>query len=187
VIEAATVVLVEGESDRVAVEALAERYGRDLETDDVAIIAMGGASAFAEYLHRLHEDLGARVRIAGLCDEGEVGDLQRGLERAGLGGGWSIAELEARGFFVCVADLEEELIRALGAHAVERVVESQGELRALRSMQNQPAWRGRPREHQLRRFFGSKSGRKALYGRLMIEALDMQQVPRPLEGLLAYV
>ena len=179
--------LVEGESDRVAVQTLAARYERDLEKDGIAIIAMGGASAFGEHLQRLFRDPGAVGTVAGLCDEGETSDLQRGLERIGLGGDWSRAELEARGFFICVADLEEELIRALGADAVVGVIEAEGELRALRSMQNQPAWRGRPREEQLRRFFGSKSGRKALYGRLMIEALDMQRVPHPLEGLLAYI
>jgi hypothetical protein len=186
VIESATVILVEGASDRVAVEALAARYGRDLTRDRIAIVAMGGASAFAEHLVVLANRSGS-ARLAGLCDEGEVGDLQRGLALAGFGAGLSRMEMEELGFFVCVADLEEELIRALGVDDVERVVARQGELRALRSMQNQPAWRGRPREQQLRRFFGSKSGRKALYGRLMVEALDLERVPRPLRGLLAHV
>ena len=95
--------------------------------------------------------------------------------------------MERLGFFVCVADLEEELIRALGVTAVEDVVEAQGDLGAFRSLQRQPPWRERPPEEQLRRFFGSGSGRKIRYARLLVEALDLDQVPRPLEAVLSHV
>ncbi len=60
------------------------------------------------------------------------------------------------GFHVCVADLEDELIRALGGDAVERVVAAQGELVALRTFQRQPQWAGRTQEEQLRRFLGTQ-------------------------------
>ena len=85
------------------------------------------------------------------------------------------AEMERLGFFVCVADLEEELIRALGVTAVEDVVDAQGDLGAFRSLQRQPPWRDRPPEEQLRRFFGSGSGRKIRYARLLVEALDLSR------------
>jgi hypothetical protein len=45
---------------------------------------------------------------------------------------------------VCVKDLEDELIRALGSAGVEEVLAAQGELETFRNFQNQPAWRGRP-------------------------------------------
>ena len=67
--------------------------------------------------------------------------------------------MERLGFYVCDADLEDELIRALGAAAVERVLDTQGELAPFRTFQQQPAWRGRPTEQQLRRFLGTFSGR----------------------------
>jgi hypothetical protein len=54
-------------------------------------------------------------------------------------------------------------------------------------MQRQPAQRGRPVEDQLRRFLGTRSGRKVAYGRLLAEALDLGRVPRPLEGVIAYL
>jgi hypothetical protein len=88
---------------------------------------------------------------------------------------------------VCDADLEDELIRALGVSGVERVVERAGDLRALRSLQKQPAQRDRAAEDQVRRFLGSGSGRKVRYARLLVEALAPAQVPRPLDRLLAYV
>ena len=95
--------------------------------------------------------------------------------------------LEQLGFFVCVADLEDELIRSLGVASVEQVIEGQGELGSLRTLQKQPAHRGEPATEQLRRFMGTRSGRKSLYARLLAEALDPARVPRPLERLLAYV
>ena len=95
--------------------------------------------------------------------------------------------MEALGFYVCVADLEDELIRALGAAAVEEVVEAQGELGPFRTLQKQPAWRGRPQDEQLRRFMGSGGRRKIRYARLLVEALDLTEVPRPLDLVLAGV
>jgi hypothetical protein len=53
-------------------------------------------------------------------------------------------------------------------------------------MQRQPAQRGRTVEAQLRRFMGTHSGRKLKYARLLVEALDLDAVPRPLDGVLAH-
>lgn len=180
------IVLVEGISDRVALETLAERLGRNLEAEGVSIVAIGGAQA----IRRVVVELGPRgrnVRLAGLCDAGEERAFRRGLELAGLGSPATRSELEALGFYVCDADLEDELIRALGAAAVEEVVEAQGDLRPFRTMQKQPEWRGRPREEQLRRFMGSGGRRKIRYARLLVDALDLTQVPQPLERVLAHV
>ena len=183
---AKAVVLVEGLSDQAALEALAERQGRDLDAEGVSIVSIGGAQAIGKFLDRFGPK-GLDLTLAGLYDAGEERDFRRGLERAGLGTDLTRAELERLGFFVCVADLEEELIRALGVTAVEAVVEAQSDLGAFRSLQSQPPWRGRPAEDQLRRFFGSGSGRKIRYARLLVEALDPIQVPRPLDAVLAHV
>jgi hypothetical protein len=180
------VVLVEGMSDRVAVEALAARRGRDLDAERVAVIAIGGAQAIGRVLARFGP-LGLDLDLAGLCDAGEERDFRRALERAGLGRDLTRAGMEALGFFVCDADLEDELIRALGAEAVEHLIERQGELRSYRTLQKQPAQRGRTREQQLARFMGSRSGRKAHYARVLVDALDLGRVPRPLDAVLAHV
>ncbi len=178
------VVLVEGVSDLNAVEALAARSGRNLEEEGVSVVAMGGASALAVYLHELRGFTGP---IAGLCDEGEAEDFRRGLERSGLGSELSRSDMEALGFYVCVRDLEDELIRALGSAGVEEIIAGQGELQAFRTLQHQPAWRERPTEDQLRRWFGAGARRKARYGRLLVEALDLDRVPGPLRGVLDHV
>ena len=180
------VVLVEGISDRVALETLAARRGRDLGAEGVAIVPIGGAQAIGRFLNRLGP-LGSDLRLAGLCDAAEEGEFRRGLERAGLGRGLTRAEMEQLGFYVCVADLEDELIRALGADAVERVVEANGDLGPFRTLQKQAAWRGRPKEEQLRRFMGSGGSRKTRYAQLLVDALEPGRVPRPLDLVLAHV
>ncbi len=165
-------ILVEGISDKCALEALAERRERDLEAEGITIMPVGGAHAVGRFLQTLEPD----VHVTGLCDAGEAEDFRRGFELAGRG--------SAR-FFVCDADLEDELIRALGVDAVEEVVDAQGDLRAFRTLQKQAAWQGRPTHEQLRRFMGSGGRRKIRYARLLVDALDVSQVPRPLEAVLA--
>jgi hypothetical protein len=180
------VVLVEGVSDRVAVEALAERRGRDLAAEGIAVVPMGGAQAIGGFLE-VFGPHGLDVRLAGLCDAGEEGDFRRALERAGLGSNLSRPAMERLGFYVCVADLEDELIRSLGAAAVQQIVDAQGDLGSFRTLQKQPAWQGRRTEEQLRRFMGSGGSRKIRYARLLVQALDLTRVPRPLDCVLAHV
>jgi hypothetical protein len=183
---ARAVVLVEGRSDRSAIATLAERRGRDLAGEGVAVVPIGGAQAIGRFLDVLGPH-GLDVRLAGVCDEAEEQAFRRGLERAGFGSSLTRAEMESLGFFVCTVDLEDELIRALGAAAVELVLEAEGELGSFRTLQKQPGWRGRPREEQLRRFMGSGAGRKIRYARLLVDALDLSRVPRPLDLVLASV
>ena len=176
--------LVEGTSDLVAVEALAEHRGRDLDAEGVSLVPMGGAQAIGRFLDIF---VPQGLKLAGLCDAAEEREFQRGLERAGLGSNLTRDDMEQLGFYVCVEDLEDELIRALGADAVEEVVDSQGDLGPFRTLQKQPAWQGRPREDQLRRFLGSGGSRKIRYARLLVDALEPDQVPRPLDLLLTHV
>ena len=181
-----TVVLVEGASDQVALQTLAARRGRDLAAEGISIVPMGGARSIGRFLERFGPG-GLDLRLAGLCDAREEADFRRGLEQAGLGADLGRAEMAALGFHVCVADLEDELIRALGAATVEAVVDAQGELGSFRTLQKQPAWKGRSTEEQLRRFMGSGGSRKIRYARLLVDALDLSQVPRPLDRVLAHV
>ena len=180
---ARAVVLVEGLSDKAALEALAERRGRNLDTEGISIVPMGGAQAIGGYLE-LFGPQGENVRLSGLCDAAEEDDFRRGLERAGFGSNLTRADMERLGFYVCVADLEDELVRALGPDPVERVIEAQGELESFRTFQKQLEKRGLTREEQLHGFMWN---RKIRYAPLLVEALDLTRVPRPLDGLLAHI
>jgi hypothetical protein len=180
------VILVEGVSDQAAVEALAVRRGRNLRREGVFVVPMGGATNVGHFLG-LFGPRGLRARLAGLCDEGEEREFRRGLNRAGLGPVLTRDDLERLGFYVCVADLEDELIRSLGTGTVERLIAGQGELGSFRILCQQPAQRTRTREQQLKRFLGARSGRKAHYGQVLTDALDLTRVPRPLDRLLTHV
>ena len=180
------VMLVEGMSDQAALEALAERRGRALRSEGISIVQMGGATNIDRFLDLLGPR-GRGIKLAGLCDAAEEGYFRRALERAGFGSGLSRAEMETLGFFVCAADLEDELIRALGAASVEEIIQAQGDMRSFRTFQKQPAQQGRSPETQLHRFMGTRSGRKSQYARLLVSALELTRVPRPLDGVLAHV
>lgn len=183
---ARAVVLVEGISDQLAVAALAKRRGRDLDAEGISVVAMGGAQAIGAFLRALGPR-GLGVELAGLCDAAEEGHFRHALEQAGLGSNLTRSRMESLGFYVCVADLEDELIRSLGAAAVERVIDSQGDLGPFRTFQKQHAWRERSAEEQLRRFLGTHSGRKIQSAALLVDALDLARVPRPLDRVLAHV
>ncbi|WP_299535938.1 TOPRIM nucleotidyl transferase/hydrolase domain-containing protein [uncultured Streptomyces sp.] len=170
-----TAVLVEGLSDLAAVETLAEKRGRDLAAEGVCVVPMGGATNVGRYASLLGPP-GLGLRLTGLCDRREQPYYDRGLLRAGAPVG---------DVFVCVADLEDEFVRALGTARAEQVVDAAGEMRPWQTFLHQPAQQGRAREQQLRRFLGTRKGRKIRYGRLLVEALGRDDVPAPLDGLFA--
>jgi hypothetical protein len=184
VAETRSVVLVEGMSDQAALETLARRRGLPLGRGGIAVVPMGGATNIGRFLTLLGP-AGIGVRVAGLCDADEEGHFRRALERAGFGLNLSRADMEALGFYVCTADLEDELIRALGHAVVEQIIHAQGELRPFRTFQKQPAQQRQDLGGQLHRFMGTRSGRKSQYARLLAGALDLTRVPRPLDLVLA--
>lgn len=184
---AVALVLVEGISDQIALETAAVCRGRDLEAERVVIVPIGGAHAIGRFLTGLGP-LVTQVRLAGLYDLLEEEIIRRALVATQVGSPRTRADMEHLGFYVCVNDLEDELIRAVGTEGVEALFDSQGDLGSFRSLQSQPAWRGREPGAQMRRFLGAGSRRKLRYARLLVEAaVDRGALPAPLDALLAAV
>ncbi len=167
------VVLVEGTSDRRAVEALARRRGRDLGAEGISVVPMGGYGNLRRVLGQYRD-----ARLAGLYDVGEERHFLRAL------GCHDRGELERIGFYACTRDLEDELTRAVGPAGMEHVLAERNDLRAFETYRKQPAHRGRPLEEQLHGFMWN---RKQTYAVLLVEALDLERVPRPLDRVLAHV
>jgi hypothetical protein len=161
------VVLVEGITDRIALEAVAAKLGRGLAAEGIEIVPIGGAQAIRRAAAQYDGE-----RVVGLCDVGEERWFRRVLGDA---------------TYVCVKDLEDELIRALGPDRVQEVVAAQGDLETFRSFQNQVFWRGRPVEAQLRRWLQASDGRGKRYPPLLIAALEPNELPPPLVGVLEHV
>jgi hypothetical protein len=159
-------IAVEGVSDRVVLEILAGRQGRDLAAEGIEIVPIGGAHAIRRFVSELPQSTAVR----GLCDANEAHLFRRVLDDGDVQ--------------VCVPDLEGELIRALGVEAVQAVVADAGDLRTFQKFQLQPAQRGRSLEAQLDRWLRSISSRYKRYLPLLVEALDLDMVPRPLDDVL---
>jgi hypothetical protein len=151
------VIAVEGTSDKTVLELLAARLGVAL--DETTIVSIGGAHA----IRRFVDDLGPDARVRGLCDEREAHLFRRVLDDV----------------YVCVPDLEGELIRALGPERVLELVDDY-----FRTMQKQPYHRDRPLDAQLHRWLRSVSSRSHRYIPVFVEALDLDRVPEPLRGVL---
>jgi hypothetical protein len=176
-----TLVLVEGESDAAAVRAVAELMGCELGSHHIQICPAGGVTNFPRALEaflRQHPGAG----ICGLYDSAEERHVRRALTQAAI----PIAthqSLAVFGFYACVADLEDELIRALGSEAVEQVLASQDELHSFRRFQAMPQHRSTSVQQQLRRFLGTRATRKIRSAQSLVQALDCSRLPQPLADL----
>ena len=177
------IVLVEGDSDRVALLTLARRRDRDLAAEGVEVMAVGGVTNIgAAAAH--HGPRGRGLQLAGLYDAPEEEHVRRGLRRAGLGVSTDPDALGWLDFHRCTDDLEDELLRALGVRAALDVVESVGEMRSYRLLAQMPAQQGWSGHALLHRFLGVRSGRKARYAELLVDALPLDRVPAPLDAVL---
>jgi len=178
-------ILVEGDSDKAAVEALAGRYGIELGADEDAIAAgaiellsMGGAGNAGRFIA---ERSAAGRRVGGLYDEAEERFFARALNRQ------EGEDLSRQGFFACRRDLEDELVRAVGVTEVTALLEQKNDLGGFRSFQNQDAHSGDEALEQLRRFISANGARKRTYAAAMAEVVPLEALPEPLDGLLTWI
>jgi hypothetical protein len=151
---------VEGTSDRTVLELLARRLGRDLGSEGIEIVPIGGAQAIRRFVAALPG--GTLVR--GLCDENEAYLFRRVLDDV----------------HVCVPDLEGELIRALGIERVLELVDAG----AFAKMRRQPAHRETPIDEALHRWLRASSVRFHRYLPQLAEALELDAIPQPLAAVL---
>lgn len=173
-------VFTEGDSDAAALTELAARRELDLSENSIEVVSIGGA---ASYRFVIPDATERGTRFCGLYDLPELDDVVAGFSHAGIDAGSEVA-LRSHGFHACHDDLEDELIRAMGADAVVRVIFAEDDGAALEALLRQPAWRNQPRLAALRRFFGSQSGRKERYARILVEACPIDSIPAPLSAVL---
>lgn len=151
---------MEGTSDRTVLELLARRLGRDLGSEGIEIVPIGGAQA----IRRFVASLPSGTRVRGLCDENEAYLFRRVLDDV----------------HVCVPDIEGELIRALGVERVLELVDAG----AFAKMRRQPAHRETPVEIALHRWLRASSMRFHRYLPALAGAVDLDAIPEPLRDVL---
>lgn len=103
---AARVVLVEGASDRIVLQRIAEVTDQELDRLGASVIELDGAGDVG-YVLSLFGGQGFQVPLLFLIDQDAAADTAAKL-------GVSVAGLEASGVHVCVRDLEDEYVRAIG-------------------------------------------------------------------------
>ena len=157
-------VLVEGESDALALTALGERLGVTVHP-----VVLHGITNLRAHL----ADDPDRPALL-LHDRRETAYVGRVLAQTG-------ADVTTA---VCDADLEDELIRAVGVPGVLAVVDEQGERSAYERMAQQPAQRDRTDHERLHRWLGARSGHKRTYAGLLAGAVPLEAAPAPLLDLL---
>lgn len=171
-------ILVEGESDKAAVVALAPRLGVDLGAEDITVTVIGGAGNFGR---AIPEAVKLGHRVGGLYDEAEEHFVGDALNRqAG-------EDLTRQGFFACRPDLELELVRAIGAVEMTPLFDAHGDLKTFRNFQDQPKYRDADVVEQMRRYIGANGARKAKYAAIMADAVPFEDVPEPLQGLVNWI
>lgn len=112
------VILVEGDADRVIVEAVAEKLGIELDRLGAVVVELHGADKFKNVFPLLGPD-GFGPTLLGLVDEKESGSWFNAFK----GKKKTIVNNK---IFVSEIDLEDEYSRALGGPAVARVLISGG-------------------------------------------------------------
>ncbi len=172
--EATVVVLVEGISDQIAVDAMLARSERGVD-DHVVAVPIGGAQAVDNALATFSER--DDLMVFGLCDHAEANFFADAFAAHGLDGN----------YFVCNPDLEAELIAAFEPDELESLIEAQGELKSLRIMQKQAAWRDRPFAEQVHRWIRARALRSSRYASVLITAADEERLPRPLRELTSRI
>lgn len=175
------VLVVEGVSDQIAVEAIARRLGIDLDQRRAAVVPIGGAHGLARGVGVIKARW-PRARVGGLYDVAEEAVVRVGLTRYGVGNAADRGDLQGLGFWACDPDLEGELLSALGVEEAVVCIAANGDLAALRSLQRQPAWRTRPPADQLHRFVRSIARRNMRYALVLALAIPVERIPTSLSG-----
>lgn len=182
---ARTAILVEGESDRFALEALARKKDRSLDAEGVSIVVLQGAGSIRTFLALLGPR-GLSVNVVGLCDANESRQWGRALQEAGVIKSVDQAAMNAAGFFVADRDLEDVLISALGEKAVKNRIAEYGDAETLATFIRQPAQSGKSGADTLHDFVHS-AGRQIEYAPILVDLLDEANVPDCLAGVLDVV
>jgi hypothetical protein len=176
---AETVIFVEGFSDYLAVRTLADTLGVNLDAGGISLLSLEGADLLKHYLSLLGPS-GLNVAMRGLCDLDKEAEWAQLLVDAGLAIA-SRADLNHAGFQVCEADLEDELVTAIGEVAAVEVVSQAGESSKFETFKQQPTNAGLSDRGLLLAFIRK---RKIKWAPLLAASVESDDIPTPIADLL---
>lgn len=109
------IIAVEGQSDRMLLEEVANKTGRHLERDGIEILEAGGCHEMPHVLDIFGEN-GFGLRVSILVDEDAEEDMANAL-------GAKKEDLASKFVYVSRRDLEEEYVAAIGADRLWKALE----------------------------------------------------------------
>jgi len=176
------VLIVEGLSDRIVVEAAAAAKGVSLDREGVTVFALDGADKFAHVIKILGVN-GFDTNLCGLCDEDREASWAGQLKT-------KTTNLAAHGFFVARKDLEHEYAAAIGASELIATLIAEGVARGQGVCQFAGVTEvSALTDEQVAAFITSKDSRKTPAARAMATILTAAHVDAStsLSGLIAFI
>lgn len=108
------IIAVEGQSDRMLLEKVADETGRHLERDGIEILEAGGCKEMPHVLDIFGEN-GFKLRVNILVDEDAQEDIAKALRV-------KRDDLASKSVYISKRDLEEEYVAAIGPHRLWRAL-----------------------------------------------------------------
>ncbi len=175
------IVFVEGVADRLALTTLASKTGRHLDPLGISIVALNGADTLRAFL-RLFGPPGFDVPVCGLCDLDHQSAWSKALENVGFGVNLTGAQMKTCGFFVANRDLEDELIKVIGAPECLKAIDEAGYKNGFETFCKQDTYKAMSLVVQLRNFFHK---RNVLFAPILASKINTP-ITGPLEEVLAF-
>ena len=176
---AETVILLEGHSDLLAIRVLARALDVDLDARGISLLSLDGAGSVVHYLS-LFGPAGLGLTLRGLCDADHEETWRTRLQDAGIEV-TDRAAMNAVGFQVADADLEEELIGALGTQRVSELIEKENADQAFANFTQQGAIARLSLAEQQHDFLHKQSVR---WAPVLADDLSVEDIPQPIRDLL---
>ncbi len=176
---AETVILLEGHSDLLAIRVLARALDVDLDARGISLLSLDGAGSVVHYLS-LFGPAGLGLTLRGLCDADHEETWRTRLQDAGIEV-TDRAAMNAVGFQVADADLEEELIGALGTQRVSELIEKENADQAFANFTQQGAIARLSLAEQQHDFLHKQSVR---WAPVLAADLSVEDIPQPIRDLL---
>ena len=172
------IVLVEGVSDQIAVDTLAQRLGGS--DTGVAVLPVGGAQGLRRMLRTIRADHPA-VPLSGLYDIAEAHVIRRALEDAGLLG--PDTAIEDAGFGALLIS-KTSCCAPAGRISSRRASPTTATSPRSASCRSSRSGAIAPIHAQLRRWMTSGARRKLRYARIFVDAIPLERMPEPLLAVL---
>lgn len=173
-------VLLESANDVAAVQVFARKL--EIDTSAAEFVNLQGTTNIGRIMKDIRQ-VRSDADVVGLCDAADTRSAEKALNDDGLPV-QDATDLPMYGFFVCERDLEDELIRALGADAARTALLNSGLASKFDALRTQPEWADKSIAEQVDKFCHSASGRKELAAAVLADAVPADAIPEPVSMLL---